>query len=189
MGDFRAGGSRRRSPGLLLAPCAENSGCRGAHPQASRSQIKSQQGKLGQSPLLSPAPPDSPAPCPLGRLPGVEAAAEAEVRARRSLSCTSSGARSRPFCPGPGPSAGLRAPARAARLGRFLDSARGGCSSRSRPATAPRAPPVSAPRGRWGADGGERGSRRAGWRQLAHLGAPGWRLRVLRPGAPGLFVV
>lgn len=121
----------------------------------------------------------------------MDAAAEAEVRARRSLSCTSSGARSRPFCPGPGLGSGLRAPARAARLGRFLDSARGGCSSRRRPATRgaatePGEPPNSTPSGRWGAGREEPGSLRAGVRQLAHLGAPGWRLRVLRPGAPGL---
>lgn len=100
-------------PGSFVCPLRKNSGCRRAHPQASRSQIKSQQGKLGQTPLLSRAPPGSPAPCPLGRLPGVEAAAKAEVRAPRSLSYTSSGASCRLFCPGRGfrsePPRGLRA--------------------------------------------------------------------------------
>lgn len=84
----------------------------------------------------------------------MEAAAEAEVRARRSWSYTSSGAPCRLFCPGRGfcsepprgPSAWVdssTAPAAAAAI------AAAASRPRERPPLRAAAPPTSAPRGRW----------------------------------------
>lgn len=146
--------SVQRTP---AAPAAEH---RARHiPRHLIPKLKVNRGNSGRHPS-SRAPPGSPAPCLLGRLPGAEAAAaaEAEVRAQRGLSSTSRSALCRLL--GPRLGSGLGAPARAARSGRFLDSARGGNSSLSRPASgaAATAPPTPAPSELQEAGGGEGGS-------------------------------
>lgn len=119
-----------RIPGHLVPKLNVNGGNKGRRPSSPGS--------------LPPLP--HPTPCPLRRLPGAEAAAaEVEVRARRwrfALPAALATARSAP--------ASARSPARAARWGRFLDSARGGESYRSHPgpgatAAAPPTPPERAP--------------------------------------------
>lgn len=107
----------------------------------------------------------------------MEAAAEAEVRARRSSSCTSRGARRRLLGPGcvSEPPRGLRAPADSSTAPAAATAA-AAARPRQRPprrGTAPPTPP-GAGTGRRG-EGSEAASG-SGMGLLAHLGAAGWRL-------------
>jgi hypothetical protein len=122
-----------------------------------------------------PSSASSPAPCPLGRLPGAEAAAPAaEVRARRWLfarPAALTAARSAP--------ASLRAPSGAARSGRFLDSARRGTAAAAvrvpeRPPRHRAASPASARIAPGEAGEGAEATSAAGMRPLAHLCTRGW---------------
>ena len=170
-------------PSVQRTPAAPAAKPRARHiPRHLVPKLKVNRGNSGRHPS-SRAPPGSPAPCLLGRLPGAEAAAaaEAEVRAQRWLSSTSRSALCRLL--GPLLGSGLGAPARAARSGRFLDSARGGNSSLSRPASGAAATaPQPLPQASSGKRGeGSEATSPAGLRQLPHLRVPGCRLC---PGSP-----